>query len=318
MADSVTYDQLLTLAAMAIGADRANLTTDENAILSAVPNEAVEEVANERRWPRIVAPYSFSTQTPYATGTVTANNGSPIVTLAGGTWPTWAPSAELIIGNDSTRYSVLSRDSGAQVTLTFNYAGTSGSGLSFQLLQNWVWLPTDFQLFPRGETIAYAPGVTYDPLIWTDIADIRGRRRANVTNWPSHCAIGGADASGAHAGQLRLELWPDINTTYNFVTSYRRRVATLANLSDSPDLPLELHGAVRDKCQMLAAERFLRALPTADRLAQRYAEKIEKAWRILADPAQGGSLQLADLRPGLRPANVKQGRNVVLDANYVP
>jgi hypothetical protein len=68
------------------------------------------------------------TSTPYTTGTVTIAAG--IVTLAGGTWPTWAGNARLTVSG--TVYVISTRDSNTQLTLT-NLAVNVGAGATFSL-----------------------------------------------------------------------------------------------------------------------------------------------------------------------------------------
>lgn len=58
---TVTYDRLKRVAARAAGYDLAALEGDDLEDLNAVPNEAVEEVAQARRWPRLVKALSLAT-----------------------------------------------------------------------------------------------------------------------------------------------------------------------------------------------------------------------------------------------------------------
>jgi hypothetical protein len=58
---TVTYDRLLTIAAKAVGWQRAALTEEQETLLGEIPNEAVADVAAEREWPHINAPLSVAT-----------------------------------------------------------------------------------------------------------------------------------------------------------------------------------------------------------------------------------------------------------------
>jgi hypothetical protein len=79
----------------------------------------------------------------YATGTieVAPDVGGAIVTLTGGTWPSWAASADLWV--DGERYEVDSRSSNTVIVLDSITADTS-SGQSYELIQHAYDLPTDF------------------------------------------------------------------------------------------------------------------------------------------------------------------------------
>ena len=60
MAYSATYSELQAIARQAVGLTATDLTEDESALIQQAPNEAVETVAQERRWPRIVKALSIA------------------------------------------------------------------------------------------------------------------------------------------------------------------------------------------------------------------------------------------------------------------
>ena len=63
------------------------------------------------------------TNDSYSTGTVAISSG--VVTLSGGTFPTWA--AEGVLGVGEELYQIKSRDSNTQITLYDTTATASGS-----------------------------------------------------------------------------------------------------------------------------------------------------------------------------------------------
>lgn len=88
----------------------------------------------------------------YATGTVTiaANGSGSIVTLADGTWPSWAADGEIWIGG--ARYTVLSRTSGSVIRLD-DVAVTAAAGTPYSLRKSQYALPDDFgSMFSEGFT----------------------------------------------------------------------------------------------------------------------------------------------------------------------
>lgn len=69
--------------------------------------------------------------TTYATGTLSATNGSATLTGSGTTWISGMVNGGITIAG--TTYQILSRSSNTSITLTVPYAGTSGSGLSYSI-----------------------------------------------------------------------------------------------------------------------------------------------------------------------------------------
>lgn len=86
---------------------------------------------------------TISLKAPYATGTVTiaANGAGSIVTLAGGTWPSWAADGDLWI--DGARYSVLSRTSDSIIRLD-DVAVTAAAGTEYSLIKHEYAMPDDY------------------------------------------------------------------------------------------------------------------------------------------------------------------------------
>lgn len=72
----------------------------------------------------------WTRQPEYATGTITVVAG--VVTLAGGTWPSWAAAGTIQIG--SSFYTVASRDSNSQITL--DNTGVAAAALTTYTLFN--------------------------------------------------------------------------------------------------------------------------------------------------------------------------------------
>ena len=74
-------------------------------------------------------------------GTVTATDGSIVVTGSGTLWNTWNRGRGDVITIDGTNYVVLGVDSGTQLRLTSPFAGTSGSGKSYTMVRQFTTLP---------------------------------------------------------------------------------------------------------------------------------------------------------------------------------
>jgi hypothetical protein len=92
----------------------------------------------------------------YATGTITATNGSKTVTGAGTTWNTLVDAGMLMqVGNERV-YAIESVDSTTQVTLRDAYEGTTGAGKSYTFYPIYEMRTAD--PYPISQHYAFAGG----------------------------------------------------------------------------------------------------------------------------------------------------------------
>jgi hypothetical protein len=110
-------------------------------IILEVINDAAEYLSMTKQWPYYQTRGVIDLLADYSTGTVTITNGSPIVTLASGTWPTWAAVGELFV--DDTWVTVSTRDSATQLTLTNNWGNDSVAAESYTIAKIRYALPDD-------------------------------------------------------------------------------------------------------------------------------------------------------------------------------
>jgi hypothetical protein len=112
------------------------------------------------QWSFLSPQASLTTTAPYTTGTVTVSSG--VVTLTGGTFPSWAASGELILGAGNysgNRYSINTRDSTTQITLD-DTTITDATARTFNLVRSAYDLPDDWAGF-IGEGFTYRPGASF-------------------------------------------------------------------------------------------------------------------------------------------------------------
>lgn len=95
--------------------------------------------SNGYQWSFLRPRGTISIQAAYSTGTVTIVAG--VVTLASGTFPTWAANGDLTVSG--LTYSVNTRDSGTQVTLD-DTSVTASAGTSYSIATTIYDLPADF------------------------------------------------------------------------------------------------------------------------------------------------------------------------------
>lgn len=133
-----------------------NASRDSADWSSATTQDIADIVANGLRqvyWPPVLpgeqTPHEWSFLQPqlgeltiypaYETGSVAIASG--VVTLTGGTWPSWAAQGDLWVSGE--RYPVNTRDSNTQVTLN-DLTVTVTAGATFSLLLTYYALPDDF------------------------------------------------------------------------------------------------------------------------------------------------------------------------------
>ncbi len=98
-------------------------------------------------WSFLKPQYTLETEAAYSTGTITVVNG--VVTLASGTFPSWAAAGVITFGG--LTYTVNTRNSGTQLTLD-NTEIDAAAGTTYILDQRDYTLPDDFGGFD-GELV---------------------------------------------------------------------------------------------------------------------------------------------------------------------
>jgi hypothetical protein len=111
-----------------------------------------------------------TTTAPYVTGMITIAAG--VVTLTGGTFPSWAADGILRVNN--RYYSVASRGSGTQVTLNDTSVAVA-SASSYSLARPEIDMPSAFDSVSNDSDLAYYPGEEnwYPSVRWRHDSAIR-------------------------------------------------------------------------------------------------------------------------------------------------
>lgn len=163
---------------------------------------------------------TLTTYAPYTTGTIAVTDESTTVTLSDGTWPSWAAGCPLVIGTST--YTVHSRDSDTQVTLTAAFDGTTASGVSYTLEHTAVYdLADDFGSFESRLT--YASELNYTSL--EVIGEEQIRRWVASTDdpgQPRYAAVRPVKMTAAGRQTFQVVLYPRPDAAY--VLSYQYRV----------------------------------------------------------------------------------------------
>jgi hypothetical protein len=298
MADlSVTFDELQREIAVKLGWSRDSTawSTDESDTVDAIVNEGLRDAyyaidprtQRLHKWSFLYPQATLNLSAPYSTGTVGAASG--VVTLAAGTFPSWAGSGELIV--DGVAYDVATRDGDTQVTLT-DTSVTITAGTTYILGHTKYDLPTDFGALDGPITYSPAAQEYVQPIQLVDEGTIR-RWRQWHTQWtwsPTMAAVIPKELTATSAQAWRLYLAPTPDTTYVLWYRYQRNPEQLDSTNKYPWGGPLMGQSILYAC-LAAAERKLH--DEEEVYAAKYRETIVAAIdqdKTLGAPAFIGSM----------------------------
>ena len=242
---SVKFSDLQREIGMEVGYDRnpANWTAQQKEDVNYVIKQALRSVylpppvddGPSHEWSFLRPVTTLTTTAPYTTGTVTVVSG--VVTLSGGTWPTYvaedATQAEVVVGGST--YPVASYQSTTQVTL-LDTTVTAAAGSSYTVRRRWYLLSDDFAGI--NGPITYDSDFTrYQGIEERSEADIRvARQNDNTANKPFYFAIvPKADVESTVEGQRwRLTFHPIPDAAYVLRYRYRRSPEVINDANPYP------------------------------------------------------------------------------------
>lgn len=131
---------------------------------------SIDGTAHQWRFMRPIG--ELETTAPYSTGTIQVASG--VVTLTGGTFPSWAAGGDLVVNSKS--YAIDTRDSDTQVTLE-DTTVTVASGTSYELRRYAYDLPDDFGGIDSPMTFQPSKSVTFRPVKQVSESLIRKKRQ---------------------------------------------------------------------------------------------------------------------------------------------
>jgi hypothetical protein len=195
---------------------------------------------------------SLNTSAPYETGTITVVDG--IVTLAVGTWPSWADEGELVV--DGISYPVDSRDSDTQITLDDTTADVD-AGTSYSLVRPQQSLPDHYGGFEGPLT--YRPGTTgfYEPIqIMSEVQLREARMHSDTVGRPRRAFIRPKSSDGA--GGQRWEIgWYPVPDDAHFLYGKMRVHPNRLTFSRPCPLGGMVHGeAILESCLAIAESKL--------------------------------------------------------------
>ena len=191
---------------------------------------AYRMLPSRHNWDYLVGIGRVTTVAAYATGTIsydhTGGTNEREVTLTDGTWPSWAASGYLTIGN--VTYEVDERVSDTVITLESgsNPGEDVAAGTAYSLQQDQYELPEDF--VSGDETVANDVGTV---LNYAHPRDWSSQRRISVG--PGEPRIFSYVGDPGRIGSLKIVLWPAPDAVYQLDFLYRRKPRALVYEAES-------------------------------------------------------------------------------------
>jgi hypothetical protein len=207
-----SYNSLLERVGHELFGIRSGFTADQLVDILQCIRDGLHYVYTAHDWSFFKPVEDITTTAPYATGTVTIAAG--VVTLTGGTFPSWAADGILKVSN--SYYSVASRGGNTQITLD-DTSVTVSSASAFELGRPEIELPAAF------EAIANDSDLTYYPDQNNLYAPVRQRHDRTIRTWqqdnpyydrPAFYSVRTVEFDPTTGSRKRLALHPTPDAAY--------------------------------------------------------------------------------------------------------
>lgn len=187
------------------------------------------------QWSFLRQNYTLTTTASYSTGTITVINGT--VTLAGGTWPTWAVHGWLVYGG--VYYEVASRTSGTVLVLTNVDAANDAAALTtYELRQYRAIMPSDFESLEGPVYWSPDQSTSNIPLERRSDNFLRMLYQDSATDsWadePLYYALQPYSIPSTTAQTWAMLFWPSIASVVHFKFRYNVQMSDLDGTDTTP------------------------------------------------------------------------------------
>jgi hypothetical protein len=251
---------------------RTGFSSDQLDDIEQCIRDGLHDVYTAHSWSFFRPIAEIVTTAPYATGTITIVAG--VVTLAGGTWPTWAAVGVLKVGDNY--YDVDSRDSNTQITLE-DTSVTAAALTTYQLGREEYDLPAAFEAISPDSALTYEPGQSdfYPPLVQRHDSLGRGLQGGDpYYDRPLSYSVRTALFDATVGSRKRLALYPTPDAAYVLKVPMILRPTMVDETNQYPVGGETLTQVIIEACLAAAernfdeenkrhTERFMQMLPLA-------------------------------------------------------
>jgi len=202
--------------------------SDVEDVVEQALNDILQEICQAYNFSWLYGDSSFITVAPYSTGTVTATEGSATITGSGTTFTSSMVGRKIYLENAT--YTIATYVDATGITLSTNYAGGGGAGLTYKIYQDEYSLASDVEdvLSMRQENNPYK--IQKRGIEFLD----RYYPLRNAYGYPSLYSVTGYDSSG----YMKVSVYPIPNQARNIYYRYKKRVTEMSSDSDEPVIPL--------------------------------------------------------------------------------
>lgn len=229
---------------------RSGFSSDQTSDIEECIGDGLRDVYAAHNWSFFNPTKIITTTAPYATGTVTVASG--VVTLSGGTFPSWAAYGVLEVDNEY--YEVSTRDSGTQLTLE-DTSVDADAGSAYELTQQEYDLPTGFEAIVGPLTYELGKADLYPPVTFRHDDEIRKRLQDDpYTDHPLYYSIRTVEFDPTVGSRRRLVFYPIPDAAYNLKAKMKLR-ATMIDSTNQYPVGGELIAQLIVEACLAAAER---------------------------------------------------------------
>lgn len=207
-----SYNSLLERVGHEMFGIRSGFTSDQTTDILQCIKDGLHYVYTAHDWSFFRPVEDITTTAPYATGTVTIASG--VVTLTGGTFPSWA--ADGILKVSSSYYSVASRDGNTQITLD-DTSVTVAAASAFELGRPEIPLADTFEAVSNDSDLTYYPDQNelYPPVRQRHDQFIRASQMDNpYYDRPCYYSVRTVEFDPTVGSRKRLAFYPTPDAAY--------------------------------------------------------------------------------------------------------
>ena len=204
-----------------------------NDIISSGLRTFLQGGTQRHKWSFLHPLTSLTTSESYSAGTVAQASG--VVTLTGGTWPSWAAEGELTVGGNT--FTVASRDSDTQLTLDDTSATNDvAAGTSYQLGRPAYDLPDDVAYVTGPFTYRPGSATLYGPIEQISVEAVRAHRQwTDVISRPqAYTVMPKANSPTTGSPRWQVRFWPTPDGAYPLEYRYRVRLDDITDVNKYP------------------------------------------------------------------------------------
>jgi hypothetical protein len=246
-----SYSSLLERVGHHLFGIRSGYSSDQTSDIEECIRDGLHDVYTAHKWSFFRPVKEFSTTAPYSTGTITVVDG--VVTLASGTFPSWAAVGVLKV--DTEYYDVDTRDGDTQITLEDTTVDVD-AGTSYELGRPEYDLDSTVEAIDAMEFV-YEPGQSdgYPPLEQRHDRQILRRRQDDpYHDRPVYFGIRTVEFDPTVGSRRRISLYPTPDAVYVLKARMKLRPTMIDETNKYPVGAESLTQVITEAC-LAAAER---------------------------------------------------------------